>query len=103
MKKFLLLLISGLFAASLAVPVWAGAEGMEKMGKMEKMGQKLKLKGMHRMYGDVSNIDYAKGKLTVTNNEAEMVLHFPPASIKDLKTGDTITVELGFVEGTGIR
>ena len=103
MKKFLLLLTSGLLAASLAAPVWAGPKGMENMDKVVKMAQKLKLKGVHTMYGDVTNVDHAKGKLTLTNNEAEMVLHFPPDSIKDLKPGDTITVELGFETGTGVK
>ena len=107
MKKFLLLLTSGLLAASFAVPVWANpmadTKGMENMDKVVKMAQKSKLKGVHTMYGDVTNVDHAKGKLTLTNNEAEMVLHFPPDSIKDLKPGDTITILLGFETGTGIK
>lgn len=107
MKKFLLLLTSSLLAASFAVPVWADhkmdVKGMENMDKVVKMAQKLKVQGAHTMYGDVTNVDHAKGNLTITNNGAEMVLHFPPDSIKDLKPGDTITVLLGFETGTGVR
>ncbi|HUW26306.1 MAG TPA: hypothetical protein VMW07_07240 [Gallionella sp.] len=162
MKKFLLLLTSGLVVAFLAAPVGAGAGGLmgfhEMYGdvsninhatgvlrlanneanmvlrfppdsikdleygdditvrlgfdeglvpasavqqKLKEMGRKLK--GVHQTYGDISNIDHKKGVLTVTNNEASMVLHFPPDSIKNLKYGDTITVELGFKDGMHIK
>lgn len=106
MKKISLLLAGGLLAANLALPVWAEHEqyGEPAMGtgKTEKMGMgkmKHKMMGWHKMSGTVKDIDQAKGMLTLFNNEAEMMLHFPPASIKDLKNGDTITVELGFSVG----
>lgn len=107
MKKFSLLLTSGLLAASFTVPVAAEegygrpAMGMEKgkmgMGRME-MGEHMMM-GAHKMTGTVDSIDYAKGMLTLKSGAPDMRLHFPPASIKDLKNGDAITVDLGFAKG----
>lgn len=99
MKKISLLLISGLVAANFAAPVLAehftdyGAPKAdhEKMEKTKPM-----MMGRHKMSGTVGNIDHEKGMLTLRSSAPDMMLHFPPASIKDLKNGDTIKVELGF-------
>ncbi|MDO8263170.1 MAG: hypothetical protein Q7T21_08080 [Gallionella sp.] len=103
MKKISLLLISGLVAANFAAPVWAehftdyGAPKAdhEKMEKMKSM-----MMGRHKMSGTVANIDHEKGMLTLKSSVPDMLLHFPPASIGDLKNGDAITVELGFSRQT---
>lgn len=104
MKRFALLLISGLFAACFIAPVWAehftdygdpkAGHEQEKMEKMEMKGPMMM--GSHKMTGTVDGIDYAKGMLTLKTGLPDMRLHFPPAAIKDLKNGDKITVELGF-------
>ncbi len=104
MKKAALLLVSGLFAASVAAPVFAeegygesmaaAEKGKMSMEKMEKEGGMMM--GSHKMTGKVENIDHANGMLTLKTGVPDMRLHFPPAAIKDLKNGDTITVELGF-------
>jgi hypothetical protein len=52
------------------------------------------------MTGKVDKIDHAKGTLTLKHGAADMLLHFPPAAVKDLKNGDTITVHLGFSKET---
>lgn len=114
MKKFVVLFSSSLLAATLALPAQADSYrmGMEKMGG-EKMGMmkgecKMDEKGMygncmmegrHSMTGMVDKIDHAKGELTLKYGSSEMLLHFPPAAIKDVKNGDTITVHLGFIKG----
>lgn len=110
MKKTSLLLACGLFAANFAVPVWAeegyGDSAMDK-GKMEKMeksgAMKHKMMGWHKMAGTVDKIDYEKGMLTLKSSAPDMMLHFPPASIKDLKNGDTITIDLGFDKGDSTK
>lgn len=104
MKKFLLLLTSGLFVASFTVTVWAeegcgnaamgSGKGMMGMEKMEM--RKHMMMGSHKMVGTVDGIDYAKGMLTLKSGAPDMRLHFPADAIKDLKNGDTITVDLGF-------
>lgn len=93
MKKFLLLLASSLFIANFAVSAQAADYGKDKM----MMGSS-KMMGMHKMTGTVDRIDHAKGTLMLKSGVADMALHFPPPAIKDLKDGDTITVELGFAK-----
>jgi hypothetical protein len=97
MKKFLLLLVSSLFIANLAVSAQADEYGKPGMG-MDRMKGSSKMMGMHKMTGTVDKIDHAKGTLMLKTGVADMALHFPPSSIKDIKDGDTITVELGFTK-----
>jgi len=121
MKKLVLLGSSLLAAAMLAVPAQADeyGRGMMKsegrMGMMKgdgKMGMKggcmMDMRGMrgdcpmmgtHSMTGTVDKIDHAKGTLMLKNSASDMMLHFPPGAIKDIKDGDTITVNLGFTKG----
>lgn len=97
MKKFLLMLASSLFIANLAISAQADEYGKSGTG-MDKMKGSSKMMGMHKMTGAVDKIDHAKGTLMLKSGMADMALHFPPSSIKDLKDGDTITVELGFTK-----
>lgn len=97
MKKFALLLVSSLFAANFVVSAQAAEYGKSEMG-MAKMKGSSKMMGMHKMTGTVEKLDHAKGTLTLKTGVADMALHFPPSAVKDLKDGDTITVELGFIK-----
>ena len=118
MRKFLLLLTSGMLAVNFAASAQAGdygkpAMGMDKMkgdrmgmGEMkrdcmgmDKMKDECVMMGWHKMTGTVDKIDHAKGVLTLKSGAPDMTLHFPPDSIKDLKNGDTITVKLGLMKG----
>ena len=106
MKSKYYFLTSGLLAACVAVSAQADsynkpAMGMDKM-KGETVGmmkEESMLKGWHKMTGTVENVDHGKGTLTLKSGAPDMMLHFPPPAIKDLKNGDTITVKLGFREG----
>ncbi len=114
MKKFAMLLSSCLLAASFAVSAQADEYEKSGMGMMKgegKMGMKgecmMDMRGMrgdcpmmgtHSMTGTVDKIDHAKGMLMLKHSAADMMLHFPPDAIKDLKNGDTITVNLGFTK-----
>jgi hypothetical protein len=60
-------------------------------------------KGQHSMSGTVSAIDHTTGQLTLKTGAGELKLHFPPASIQDLKEGQTITVHLAYSEGSTTR
>jgi hypothetical protein len=114
MKKLTLLLSGSLLAAVFAVPVHAGDYGSERgmmkgEGMMGMQGDCMKdtggmrgdcMMGRHNMTGKVDKIDHAKGTLVLKHGAADMLLHFPPAAIKDLKNGDTITVHLGFSKET---
>lgn len=106
MKKFVVLFSSSLLAATLALSAQADSYrmGMEKMRGECKMDEKgmygnCMMEGRHSMTGMVDKIDHAKGELTLKYGSSEMLLHFPPAAIKDIKNGDTITVHLGFIKG----
>lgn len=115
MKKIALLLGGSLLAAAFALPVHAGDYGRSGMGMqgegrmgmmkgecmMDTAGMRgdCPMMGAHSMTGTVDRIDHAKGTLMLKNSAADMMLHFPPGAIKDLKNGDTITVRLGFAKG----
>ena len=119
MKSKYYFITSGLLAASFAISAQAGSYGepvagmgkmrgdcvgMDKMRSecmgMDKMKSECMMTGWHKMSGTVDKIDHAKGMVTLKSGAADMALHFPPDSIKDLKKGDAITVDLGFSRGT---
>jgi hypothetical protein len=86
--------------------------GMDKMGKsgmgMEKMSDHQmmmggKMMGMHKMTGTVDKLDHAKGTLALKTSVGDLMLHFPPPDVKDLKDGDTITVQLSFHKESGMK
>jgi hypothetical protein len=114
MKKYPLLLASLLFGV-FAAPVHAAdadksGMGMNKMDMdnmdMDKMSDHRmmmggKMMGMHKMTGTVEKLDQAKGTLMLKTGVADLMLHFPPPALKDIKNGDTITVQLGFHKESG--
>jgi hypothetical protein len=106
MKKSLLLLASLLFAqftvSAQAADYDKSGMGMDKMsGHDMMMGGKMM--GMHKMTGTVDKLDHAKGTLALKTGVGDLVLHFPPPAVKDLKDGDTITVELSFSKDSGMK
>lgn len=119
MKKLVVLFGSSLLACLFAISAQADSYdkpgmGMEKMrgeykaGMMKgecKMDEKgmhgsCMMEGSHSMTGTVDKIDQAKGVLTLKYGSSEMLLHFPPAALKEVRDGDTITVHLGFTKET---
>ncbi len=103
MKKLLLLLASSAFVANFAVSAHADEYGgMDKKGMDNKMmGDHQmpmgKMMGMHKMTGTVEKMD-AKGMMTLKTGEGDLMLHFPPAALRDIKQGDTVTVQLGIMK-----
>ncbi len=59
--------------------------------------------GQHTMSGTVTAVDHTTGMLSLNTHEGELKLHFPPAAVKEVKTGETLTVSLGFHEGAGME
>jgi len=60
----------------------------------------------HEMTGTVTDIDHNKGLLSFRSTQSDLPtlkLHFPPASIRNLKDGDRITVAMALANrgGTG--
>lgn len=52
--------------------------------------------GEHEMTGKVTKVDHKKGLVSISTAVGKMDLHFPPASVADLKQGDEITVKLAY-------
>lgn len=98
MGKFQLILASCFLVAILSISVQAADYGKPEMA-MDKMKGEAMMMGKHKMTGTVDKVDHAKGTLMLKTGPAEMALHFPPPSLKDIKNGDTITVEMSFRKG----
>jgi Cu/Ag efflux protein CusF len=51
-------------------------------------------RGSHKMTGEVTKLDAAKGMVTLKTDEGDMDLHFPPAALQGIKEGDRVEVQL---------
>lgn len=51
--------------------------------------------GKHTMDGKVTKVDAKRGWVDVKTPEGSMKLHFPPPALDGVKTGDSVTIELG--------
>ena len=47
------------------------------------------------MDGEVTKVDAKKGWVDIKTPEGRMKVHFPPATLENVKVGDSVTVELG--------
>ena len=63
-------------------------------GKMDHM----KGDSMHMMPATVDAIDHTTGMVDVTAGGMKLKVHFPPASLASVNTGDKITLHLGFTK-----
>ncbi|NCT68623.1 MAG: hypothetical protein GXC76_13430 [Rhodanobacteraceae bacterium] len=100
--------LSSLLAASfglVAATAWAQDMSPPEPGKMggmkemhEKMGgmHKQRVEGMHAMPATVTTVDKQTGLVEVTAEGMNLRLHFPPATVADLKEGDKISVHMGY-------
>jgi len=50
--------------------------------------------GQHTMEGTVTSVSAKSGWVHVKTSEGTMIVHLPPASLADVKKGDTISVDL---------
>lgn len=69
--------------------------GMQHMGKtmhhMDSMTD-----SMHSMPAMVTSVDQKTGLVEVNSAGMALKLHFPPASLANVKSGDKITLKMGF-------
>jgi hypothetical protein len=54
--------------------------------------------GMHDMPATVTEVDHKTGLVDVESGSMKLKVHFPAASVADLKKGDKITLHLGFTK-----
>ncbi|MHB1951253.1 MAG: hypothetical protein ACYCQK_07230 [Acidiferrobacteraceae bacterium] len=52
--------------------------------------------GVHQMAGTVTAINHRTGILSLKTPEGMLRLHFPPASLRQVKRGERLDVHLGF-------
>lgn len=79
------------------------ASSASSMGSMGRMGQmhhgammhKMN-SSMHTMPATVSSVDTTTGIVEVNSAGMSLRVHFPPASVADLKAGDKITLHMGY-------
>ena len=50
--------------------------------------------GRHTMTGEVTSVSPEKGRLLVKTPAGRMLLHFPSATLQNVKKGDSVTVDL---------
>lgn len=79
------------------------SSSMSSMAPMNGMhGSKSGMKAMHHMMGmhtmpaTVTSVDTKTGIVEVESEGMNLKVHFPPHAVADLKTGDKITLHLGY-------
>ncbi len=67
--------------------------GQKDMAAHDRMN---KNPSMHTMPATVNSVDLKTGIVDVTTGSMSLKVHFPPTSVADLKSGDQITLHMGF-------
>jgi hypothetical protein len=93
-KTSSLVLASALLLATASAFAHDTNTGMQGMSGMDMHN----MMGMHEMSATVSAVDVKTGIVDVTTGGMNLKLHFPPASLANVKAGDAITVHLGFTK-----
>lgn len=57
--------------------------------------------GAHSMTGTITSINHHTGLMGFKTPEGTLRIHFPPGTIRHLRSGETITVYLGYEPGRG--
>lgn len=81
-------------APALAQTDMSGMNNMPGMN-MSNMGTMM---GMHVMKATVAAIDSKTGVVDATAGGMAVKVHFPPASLANVKVGDSITLHLAFTK-----
>jgi len=90
------------FAQTSAPPAGKPAADKDKApSTAPRTGASADFKGRHTMTGEVTRLDRDKGTVSLKTKEGELNLHFPPTALKDVKEGDSLTVQMAFREEAG--
>lgn len=76
----------------------SGSMGMDHSGSMTSMSGMHHSGSFHAMPATVTSVDKKTGIVEVNSEGMGLKLHFPPASLANLKAGDKITLHLGFTK-----
>jgi hypothetical protein len=75
------------------------APASTSMGHMDRGAMHHDMNGsMHKMPATVTSVDTTTGIVEVTTAGMALRVHFPPASVADLKVGDEITLHMGYTK-----
>lgn len=84
-------------AAALAFTLGAfGTAGAAGMSHAMKSAHPSGTLGAHAMPSTVTKVDHKTGMVDVTSMGMHLAVHFPPTTIKSLKTGDKILLRLAY-------
>lgn len=75
----------------------SSASSMGRMHRGPMMMHKMN-NSMHMMPATVTSVDTTTGIVEVNSAGMSLRLHFPPASVADLKAGDKITLHMGYTK-----
>lgn len=86
-------------SAILLAGATAWAHDSSSMQGMNMPGMKMdNMMGMHDMSATVNSVDFKTGLVDVTAGGMALKVHFPPASLANVKAGDSITLHLAFTK-----
>jgi hypothetical protein len=72
------------------------SSSMGHMGAMQHKMHRESNGSMHKMPATVSSVDTKTGMVEVNSEGMSLRVHFPPASVANLKAGDKITLHMGY-------
>lgn len=88
-----------LFVGSAAWAQNAGSMPGMNMPGMNMPGMKMgNMMGMHMMTATITTVDSKTGLVDVMAGGMALKIHFPPASLANVKAGDSITLHLAFTK-----
>lgn len=70
--------------------------GMHDNDNMQNNASSSKMMGWHGMPSTVTSVDHTTGIVKLKSIGKKLKVHFPPPTITNLKSGDKITLELGY-------
>lgn len=89
--------VSAQTAGSMAPAAASSSMGPMGPGMMHHRMMRPNMNGsMHRMAATVKSVDAKTGMVEVDAGGMALTVHFPPASVADLKAGDKITLHMGY-------
>jgi len=91
---------AGVASAQNSTPQSGSMEGMHSgQHDMDSMkGMHKNMMGMHAMPATVSSVDMQTGVVDVDSEGMSLKVHFPASAVADLKTGDKITLHMGYTK-----
>jgi invasion protein IalB len=64
--------------------------------EMAMQNDSANMSGMHEMPATVTNVDHKTGIVDVESMNMKLKVHFPANTVAELKSGDKITLHLGY-------